>query len=234
MKEAKFAFQQSIPILFAYVFLGIAFGTMMAGIGYSVIWSLASAVFIFAGSLQIVMVSFLKAGLPLWSVAVMAFFINARHLFYGISLIERFRGAGWRRPYQIFALTDETYSILCSIQYPPGLDRHQIDFLIAAFNQSYWVIGCVLGTLAGHLLPVDLSGIEFSATAFFVVVTVDQWRSYSSKVPALTGLAAGIVFYLVLGPDRFLIPALAVSTAVLVLLKDIVGPRMDHSRKALN
>ena len=135
MKEAKFAFQQSVPILFAYVFLGIAFGTMMAGIGYNVIWSLASAVFIFAGSLQIVMVSFLKAGLPLWSFAVMAFFINARHMFYGISLIERFRGAGWRRPYQIFALTDETYSILCSIQYPPGLDRHQIDFLIAAFIQ---------------------------------------------------------------------------------------------------
>ena len=170
MREVRFALRQTVPIFFTYIFLGIAFGVMMTEAGYSAGWSVLCAVFIYAGSLQIVMVSLLQAGASLPAVAVMTFFVNARHIFYGVGFIERFRKMGWRYPYLVLALTDETYSILCSVRFEDGVDENRATFFIALFNQSYWVLGCLLGGLAGQMLPWDLTGIDFSATAFFLVV----------------------------------------------------------------
>ena len=227
MKEFRFALKQTFPIFFTYIFIGIAFGMMMSGAGYSTLASVLSAVFIYAGSMQIVMVSLLQAGAGLGTVALMTLFINGRHLFYGVGMIERFRGMGARYPYMVFALTDETYSILCSVETPEELDRKKSDFLIALLNQSYWILGCFLGGCAGTLLPFDMTGIDFSATAFFLVVVLDQLRKYPSKIPALVGLISGVGFLLVLGPDAFLIPALSVALITLVLLRDVVDPRME-------
>lgn len=232
MREVRFAFRQTVPILFTYVFLGIAFGVMMTEAGYAAGWSVLCAVCIYAGSLQIVMVSLLQAGASLPVVAVMTFFINARHIFYGVGFIERFRKMGWRYPYLVLALTDETYSILCSVRFEDGVDENRATFFIALFNQSYWVLGCLLGGLAGQVLPWDLTGIDFSATAFFLVVVINQWRASRSRIPAAVGLTSALVFYLLLGPDRFLIPALSVSVLALAVLKDTVLRREEGRHAA--
>ena len=220
MKEFRFALKQTLPIFLTYLFIGIAFGMLMADAGYSAIWSLLSAVFVYAGSLQIVMVSLLQAGAPLITVVIMTFFINARHIFYGVAFIERFRKMGWKYPYMVLSLTDETYSVLCSVKYDEGLDCEKADFFIALLNHSYWIFGCFIGGCMGKFFPWDMTGIDFSATAFFIVVVVNQWQQYKSKLPAITGLVCALLFYLILGPDNFLIPALSVSIVVLVILKD--------------
>lgn len=219
MKELKFAVKNTFPIFFAYLFIGIAFGMLMSDAGYGVVLSTLSALFIYAGSMQIVMVPMMTSGAPLPTLAMMTFIINARHIFYGIGLIEKFRGMGWRRPYMIFALTDETYSVLCSVRYEEGIDEDKAAFLIALTNHVYWILGCLLGSCAGQFLQFDMRGIEFSATAFFLVVVVNQWKQYRSKLPFLTAAVCAVGFYLFLGPDHFLIPALALCVAALLLLR---------------
>ena len=229
MIHLRFAIKQTIPIFFAYVFLGIAFGIMMAEANYSILTTICSSVFIYAGSMQIAMVPLLKAGAPFGVLAIMAFFINARHIFYGVGFIDKFRKSGWRYPYLVFALTDETYSILCSIEYPESIDEHQANFLIAILNQSYWILGSFLGVCAGRFLPFDLSGIEFSATAFFLVVVLNQLKQYKSKIPVLTGLICALFFLIVLGPEYFIIPALSASFIALILLRTVVSKKMEVS-----
>ncbi len=219
MKELRFALKKTIPIFFTYLFIGIAFGILMSDAGYGVLLSIASGFFIFAGSMQLVMVPMMTSGAPLLSLALMAFFINARHIFYGIGFIERFRRMGWRYPYMVLTLTDETYSLLCSVRYEEGLDEDKAAFLIAMLNHLYWVFGCFVGACAGRLLQFDMRGIDFSATAFFLVVVVNQWRQYRSKLPFLTAAVCSLGFYLLLGKEFFLIPALISCLAALMLLR---------------
>ena len=176
MKELKFALKNTFPIFLTYLFIGTAFGILMHDAGYGIMLSVLSALFIYAGSMQIVMVPMMTSGASLLSLALMAFFINARHIFYGIGFIGRFRRMGWRYPYMIFSLTDETYSVLCSVRYDPGLKEDRAAFLISLLDHSYWILGCLIGSCAGQLLPFDMKGIDFSATAFFLVVVVNQWR----------------------------------------------------------
>ena len=220
MKELRFALKKTVPVLFTYLFIGISFGIMMYEAGYSWIWSFLSALFVYAGSLQIVMVSLLRAGAGFMACGLTAFFINARHLFYGIAFIERFRAMGWRSPYMVFSLTDETYSILVSADYGEDLDKDKAAFFIALADHIYWIIGCLTGSLAGRILPWDMAGIEFSAAAFFIVVVIEQWEKSASKLPSCIGLIVSALFILILGPDRFLIPSLASSILILMLLKD--------------
>jgi 4-azaleucine resistance transporter AzlC len=226
MREFRFAVKQTIAIFFTYLFIGIAFGIMMNEAGYSAFWSLIAAMFIFAGSMQIVMVSLLKAGVPILIVAVMAFFINARHIFYGIGFIDRFRKMGWKYPYMVLTLTDETYSVLCSLKYEEGLDKEKTDFFIALINHCYWMLGCFLGGCMGQILTWNTAGIEFAATSFFLVVVVEQWQQYPSKIPVFTGILSSLIFYFLLGADNFLIPALSMSLLVLVVLRDRVLVQM--------
>ena len=232
MREFRFALKQTFPILFTYLFIGIAFGILMNKEGYSAIWSLLCALFIFAGSMQIVMVPLLVAGTPFVTLAIMTFFINARHIFYGIGFIEKFRKMGWKYPYMVLTLTDETYSILCSVTYDKGLDENKAAFYISLINHCYWMIGCFLGGCIGQFLPWDTTGIEFSATAFFLVVVVNQWKQYESKIPAVTGIASSVLFYVLLGPDNFLIPALIVSLVALMVLRDSVRLKVEDIQNA--
>lgn len=220
MNEFRFALKHTAPIFFTYLFIGIAFGVLMADAGYSAVWSALSGFFIYAGSLQIVMVPLLQAHVPLLTIALTACFVNARHIFYGIAFLETFRDMGLKYPYMVLTLTDETYSVLCSVTYDNGLDRKKAAFFISMLNHSYWILGCFLGGCAGKLLPWDLTGIDFSATAFFLVVVINQWQQSRSKIPALTGLICALGFCLLLGTDHFLVPALTVSMIFLVILKD--------------
>ncbi|MBR2257878.1 MAG: AzlC family ABC transporter permease [Blautia sp.] len=231
MKELQFAFKNTIPIFFTYLFIGIAFGILMSDAGYGVLLSTASAFFIYAGSMQLVMVPMMTSGASLLSLALMTFFINARHIFYGIGFIEKFRRMGWRYPYMVLTLTDETYSILCSVKYDKGLDEDKASFLISMLNHLYWVFGCFTGACVGRFLQFDMRGIEFSATAFFLVVVVNQWRQYRSKLPFLTGAVCALGYYLLLGKDYFLIPALTTCLAALFCLCNLIekkeGSRYD-------
>ena len=227
-QTARFAFRQSLGVLFGYVFLGTAFGILLRQAGFGALWSLAFSGLVYAGSLQFVLAGFLAAPTALPTVALMSLFINARHLFYGLSFIERFRSMGKKRPYMIFSLTDETYSVLCGMdETPAGVDKNGAMFLVALLDQLYWVAGSLLGTLAGGL-PLDFTGIDFSMTALFLVIFLEQWRGAKSHLPALLGLGCGAAFLLALGPDHFLPPALCATVAVLLLAR----PALNRERGA--
>ena len=169
--------------------------------------------------MQFIMVSLLAAGAPIYTVAVTTFLVNARHIFYGLGMLEKFRGLGRRFPYMAFALTDETYSVLCSMDAPTGMDWADCAFYVSMFDQCYWVLGSLLGSLLGQALPVDLTGIDFSMTALFVVIFVDQWKQFPSHVPALTGLICAAAARLLFGPDNFLLIALICAVAILAALR---------------
>lgn len=227
-QTARFAFRQSLGVLFGYVFLGTAFGILLRQAGFGALWSLAFSGLVYAGSLQFVLAGFLAAPTALPTVALMSLFINARHLFYGLSFIERFRSMGKKRPYMIFSLTDETYSVLCGMdETPAGVDKNGAMFLVALLDQLYWAAGSLLGTLAGGL-PLDFTGIDFSMTALFLVIFLEQWRGAKSHLPALLGLGCGAAFLLALGPDHFLPPALCATVALLLLAR----PALNRERGA--
>ncbi len=236
MEEYKFAVKKVFPVLFSYVFVGIASGLLMKNAGYSAIWSLLSGLFIYAGSMQIVMVPLLATKTPLWTLAVTTLFINARHIFYGIGFVDEFRQmkkrSRWKYPYMILTVTDETYSILCSLDCPKEYDRLNVEFYILFTTQMIWAASCTLGALIGNVIPFDTTGIDFSATAFFICIVVNQWKSCNTHIPVLTGAISAVVFYIILGADSFLLPSLSVSVIVLALLKDRVHIREMKGEKA--
>ena len=226
----RYAFRQSLPVMFGYLFLGAAFGLVLRQAGYAPVWSLLISGLVYAGSLQFALVGLLTQGAALPTVALMSLFINSRHLFYGLSFVEKFRTMGRRRPYMIFSLTDETYSVLCGMQPPPEVDEKQAMFLVALFNQVYWVAGSVLGGLAGGL-PLDFTGIDFSMTALFLVIFLGQWESSKSHLPAIAGLVCGVVFLLLLGPDLFLLPALLTTVFILLLARPAVLKKTEAEKE---
>lgn len=226
MKTFRFAIKQIIPLLFSYFFVGIAFGILIHKAGYSAQWAFLAGVFIYAGSMQIVMVSLLTSEVSLYMVAIMTFFINARHIFYGIGFVDRFRKMGWRYPYMVLTMTDETYSVRCSIKYPEDVDEQNVDFYIALICHLLWIFSCTIGALLGQIMPFDMTGIEFSATAFFVTVCINQWRLFGSHIPAIAGFVSAIVFYILFGADTFLLPALSVSLVVMMMMKDRIDIQM--------
>ena len=213
-KIAKQAFAASIPVLSGYVVLGTGFGILLQSRGFGLGWALAMSLFIYAGSMQYLAVELLSGGAGLLTAAVTALMVNARHLFYGVSMIDKYRNTGWRKPYLIFALTDETYSLNCTGEHPKGYY-----FLVSLFNQCYWVAGSALGAILGRMLPFSTEGIDFSLTALFVTVFVDQWRSTKDHIPALVGLAASLGALAAFGADNFLIPAMFLITAALALYR---------------
>ena len=219
-----FAFKQSVPVMLGYIFLGIAFGLLLQNAGYSFVWAFLASVVIYAGSMQFVLVSLLTAGAGLLYTAVMTLFINGRHIFYGLSFVEKYKKMGKAYPYMVFSLTDETYSVLCGTKVPQGMDESKVFFCVSLFDQCYWVLGSVIGALAGSHIPFNSTGIDFSMTALFVVIVVEQWQEQKSHFPALLGAASGIVWLLVLGPDRFILPALCTCMAVLILARRCVRP----------
>ena len=213
------AFYKSIPVLAGYVVLGIGFGILMRDAGYGVLWTAAMSLFIYAGSLQYVGVGLLAGGASFLTTAITSLMVNARHLFYSISMIEKYKDAGKYKPYMIFALTDETYSLLCDGMTPSGVEPNQYRFLVSLFNHSYWVAGSIIGSLLGAVLPFSTEGIEFSMTALFVAAFTEQWLTTKDHVPALTGLICTLLCLIVFGKDNFLIPAMLLITLVLTLLR---------------
>lgn len=201
-------------MLCGYVFLGTAFGATLAQAGFGPAWALMISTLVYAGSLQFVMVPLMAAGASLLTVALTALMVNARHLFYGVSFIDRFRRMGRLRPYMIFSLTDETYSVYCSI---PGEESDGVMLRVALYDQLYWIAGSLLGSVLAQQLPFDLTGIDFSMTALFIVICVERAMNRDDRLPLATGGVCALLSLLVLGPERFLLPALLATAALLTV-----------------
>ena len=229
MRDLRYAFRQTVPVLCGYLFLGLAFGLLLQQAGYGWPWAVLTSVIVYAGSMQFVLVGLLGGGFAsLLSVALTTLSVNSRHLFYGLSFLETFRKMGRAKPYMIFSLTDETYSLLCSLQPPKELDADRVRLYIALLDHAYWVAGSAAGAILGSVLPFDLTGIDFAMTALFVVIFVDQWRGAKSRLPAVAGLGFGLLWLVVLGPDRFLLPALVCTVLVLLLCRGTLQPQTEE------
>lgn len=213
----KQAFYKSLPVLAGYVILGIGFGILLQNAGYGVVWTVAMSCLIYAGSMQYVGVGLIAGGASVITTILTTIMVNARHLFYSISMIERYKNAGKYKPYLIFALTDETYSLLCDGQVPDEESGNLYRFLVSLFNQCYWVTGSIIGTLLGSILSFSTNGIEFSMTALFVASFTEQWISGKNHIPALAGIACSLLCLLIFGSEGFLIPAMLLITFVLTI-----------------
>ena len=218
-KMIQLAFLQSIPVMAGYIVLGIGFGILLRDAGYGVLWAFAMSLLIYAGSMQYVGVGLLTGGASILNTALTTIMVNARHLFYSISMIGRYQNAGKYKSYLIFALTDETYSLLSDGHTPEGTDPNLYRFYVSLFNHCYWVTGSVLGSLLGAILPFSTKGIEFSMTALFIASFTEQWITQRDHTPALTGLLSTLLCLIFFGPERFLIPAMLIITGILTLLR---------------
>ena len=207
------AFAASIPVMAGYMVLGIGFGILLQTKGYGVGWAFAMSLLIYAGSMQYLAVDLLAGGAALVTAAVTTLMVNARHIFYGISMIDKYRDVGKKKPYLIFALTDETYSLVCSETLgEDGKDLKRYYLWVSLLNHSYWVAGSVIGSLLGMVFPFSTEGMDFVLTALFVTIFVEQWMSTKNHRYALVGVGASVVSLFVFGPDRFLIPAMLLIT----------------------
>ena len=216
-RERAKALRLTLPVACGYLFLGTAFGAMLAQAGFGPAWALAASGLVYAGSLQFVMVPFMAAGTSLVTVALTALMVNARHVFYGLSFRERFARMGAWRPYMIFSLTDETYSVFCSL---PGEEKDGVMARISLYDQLYWVTGSVVGGVLATNLPFDLTGIDFSMTALFIVICVERAMARENRAALAVGAVCALACLALLGPDGFLAPALAL-TAILLTAMDM-------------
>lgn len=228
----RYAFMKSLPVMFGYIFLGIAFGVLMQQAGFPVWMSLLISLIVYAGSMQFVLVTLLSSGASVLLTAAMTLLINSRHIFYGLSFVEKFKTMGRQYFYMIFSLTDETYSVLCSVRPEDKTDKKQAMFLIALFDQAYWVAGSVIGAAVGGILPFDTTGIDFSMTALFVVIFLEQWLDAKTHIPAVVGLVSGISFLLLLGPDNFILPSLVVTVTILLLCRRKIEGKLEGEKNA--
>jgi 4-azaleucine resistance transporter AzlC len=215
-----YAFRRSIPIMLGFFPLGIAYGVLMESIGYNFLWSGFASVTVFAGALQFLMVDFFRDGTSLITVALLALLLNSRHIFYGLSFVERFRSFGsGSRLFLIFTLSDESYSLHCAHKPQQGVNEKWAHLFSAGFVIFYWTVFCLLGGLVGKLITFDTTGIDFSLTALFVVILIDQMRGAKTKLPAALAVVSGIVCILIFGAANFILPSLILTVAVLCLLR---------------
>ncbi len=215
----RYAFIDSLPVMAGYVVLGMGFGILLQDKGYSWLWALLMSLTIYAGSMQYVAVDLLSGGATMLAAFLMTIMVNVRHLFYGISMLEKYNRAGKTRPYLIFALTDETYSLVCSKQEREDMDINLYYFFVSILNQSYWITGSVVGALLGSAFHFNSAGLDFAMTALFVVIFTEQWEKEKNHLPALVGVGVSVICLLVFGASGFLIPAMIGIVILLFLLK---------------
>lgn len=219
-RALKAAFPRTLPIMAGFLFLGTAYGIFARTEGLSAFYPIIMALLVFAGSMEFVAVNLLTGVFDPLNALLLTIMVNARHLFYGISMLEKYRGAdGKKRWYLIFGMCDESFSINCSAEVPDGVDRGWFWFFVTLLNQCYWVAGAALGALAGSLIPFELKGLEFVMTALLAVIFLDNWLKEKQHYSSLIGLGGSLVCLLVFGSDSFIIPSMAVILLALTLLK---------------
>lgn len=220
-KTFRPALTATLPVMAGYLILGFGFGIIIKANGYSIALAAAMSAFIYAGSMQYVAIGLMTGGASLITTALTTLMVNIRHLFYGVSMLEKYQHAGPAKPYLIFALTDETYSLVCGdLPNIAPEDRASYELLVSALNHLYWIAGSVAGALVGSLIQFNSQGIDFALTALFLTVFTDQWLNNKKHGPALIGLGASILCLLVFGSENFLIPAMLIIALALSLYKE--------------
>ena len=233
-KKTKFtikrAVKDTLPVMAGYLVLGIGFGVLLAAKGFGAQWAVLMSCTMYAGSMQYVAVELLSAGVSLGYAALMTLLVNARHIFYGISLIDKYKNAGIYRPYLIFALTDETYSLVSTVRLSEDIDYNKYYFFVSLFDQLYWIAGCTLGCLIGSNIEFNSAGIEFAMTALFVTIFTEQWISEGRHLSALTGVGCTLLCLVLAGPQSFLIPAMALILVMLFALRPVLEREGDKRK----
>ena len=215
----RYSLERSIPIMVGYFPVGVAYGILMENAGYNFIWSLLSSLFVYAGSLQMLMVTFLVNNVPLLTVMITALLLNSRHIFYGISFIEKFKRYGLWKYFLIFTLSDENYSLLCSYKEKEGVEEKWVHIFTAFLVWVYWILFSGLGGLIGKLITFDTTGIDFALTALFVVILIEQWKASESKIPGIVAVISSILWIVMVGANNFLLPSLVTTVSVMILMK---------------
>ncbi len=224
-KAFKAAFPHTIPVLTGFLFLGIAYGILMSSKGYGLGWTVLMSLFAFAGSAQYIAVTFLTTVFNPIYAFLMTLIINARHIFYGISMLDKYRDTGKLKPYLIFGLCDETFSIACTTELQQGINKNWFYFFVTLLDHGYWVAGSAVGGLLGSFVSFDIKGLDFVLTALFVVIFVGQWRSKENRLPAIIGVVCTVACLLIFGQSRFIIPAMLAILASLTLFRRQLDPK---------
>lgn len=218
-KALKAAFPHTLPVFTGFTFLGIAYGILMNSKGYGVGWTVLMSLMAFAGSAQYIAINLLTSVFDPIYALLLTLMVNARHLFYGVSLLDKYRGTGKFKPYLIFGLCDETFSIICSTDPPEGVNRNWFLFFITLLNHGYWVIGSAIGGLLGYMVSFNTKGLDFVLTALFVVIFIGQWKSPEKRWPAAIGVACSAVCLAIFGQSNFIIPSMLAILAILTVFR---------------
>lgn len=224
-KAFKYALRNTLPVMVAFIVLGMGYGILMRSKGAGWAWPGVMSLVIFAGSMQYVSIDLMSNGASLFSAALMTLAVNFRHIFYGVSMLEKYKNMGARKPLLIFGLCDETFSLVCSAEMPQEVSLRDYYLFVTLLDISYWVAGSMAGGLIGGALAFDTKGIDFAMTALFAVIFVEQWEKTKEHIPALTGLALSLSSLLLFGPSHFLIPALLLTAAALFAEKRFIERR---------
>lgn len=202
------AFPNTIPILTGFITLGMAYGILMATKGYAFYWALAFSIFCFGGSMQFVAITLLTTGFMPMQAFILSLMVNARHLFYGISFLKKYKGLGFIKNFLIFWLCDETFSVISTVEPPENVDRKLFYFWISFLDYIYWLTGTVLGGLLGGLITFDTSGLDFALTALFVVLLLEQWKNKNKRIYAVIGIVTTVISRIIFGENNLVIPAM--------------------------
>ena len=218
-KALKAAFPCTIPIMTGFIFLGAAYGIYMNASGFSFVYPLFMSMLIYGGSLEFVAVEMLLSPFAPLQVFIMALLIQARHLFYGLSMLDKFKGLGWKKFYLIYGMCDETFSVNYTAEIPEDVDRGWFMFFVTLLNQFYWVASATAGGIIGSLLEINTDGISFVMTAMFVVIFMDQWLKEDNHISSLIGLGVSLICLLIFGADSFMIPTMITIVVLLTVLR---------------
>jgi 4-azaleucine resistance transporter AzlC len=213
------AFPFTVPIFAGFLFLGIAYGIYMNSLGFSAIYPILMSLVIFAGSMEFVAANLLLVSFNPMNALFLTLMVNARHLFYGISMLDKYRGTGKKKYYLIFGMCDESFSINSTVNIPKGVDKGWFMFFVTLLNQCYWVLGSAIGGLFGAFIKFNTEGLEFVMTALFVVIFIEQWMKAKKHQSALAGLGLSAVCLIIFGGDQFIIPSMIAILGVLTLLR---------------
>ena len=218
-RALRAAFPHTVPILTGFLFLGITYGVYMSSLGFSWIYPTMMALTIFAGSMEFVTANMLLGAFNPLQAFAMTLMVNARHLFYGLAMLDRFRGLGWKKLYLIFGMCDETFSVTCSVRAPEGVDEGWFMTFVTLLDQLYWVLGAALGGLCGTLLTLNTEGLDFVMTAMFVVIFLENWLKEENHTSSLLGLALPLVCLVLFGAQSFILPSMAAILLALTALR---------------
>lgn len=213
------AFPHTVPILTGFLFLGMTYGVYMSSLGFSWIYPTLMALTIFAGSMEFVAANMLLGAFSPLQAFAMTLMVNAHHLFYGLAMLDRFRGLGWKKLYLIFGMCDETFSVTCSVRAPEGVDEGWFMTFVTLLDQLYWVLGAALGGLCGSLLTLNTEGLDFVMTAMFVVIFLENWLKEENHTSSLLGLGLPLVCLVLFGAQSFILPSMAAILLALTALR---------------